>query len=169
LIWIMMDHLPGRIFEPMRPLWIDAYPPGVPAEIDARAYSSLNELFERSCERYADLTAFTCLGGSLTYAEVGQLARHFAAALQQRLALARGERIAIMLPNLLQYPVALFGALRAGLVVVNVNPLYTADELALQLDDSGATALLVLDRLPRSPIGKTLRRALAPHDGTGHG
>ena len=92
--------------------WLDAYAPGVPHEIDARAYDSLNELFARSFERYRDLPAFVNLGATLTYGEVERLSRAFAAFLAQELGLSRGDRVAIMLPNLLQYPVVLFGALR---------------------------------------------------------
>ena len=125
--------------------WLEAYPPGVPHEIDARAYASLNELFAPSFERYRDLPAFVNLGATLTYGEVDRLSRAFAAFLAQELGLARGDRMAIMLPNLLQYPVVLFGALRAGLAVVNVNPLYTARELGWQLADSGAAAIVVLE------------------------
>jgi long-chain acyl-CoA synthetase len=125
--------------------WLDAYPPGVPHEIDARAYASLNDLFAPSFERYRDLPAFVNLGATLTYGEVERLSRAFAAFLAQELGLSRGDRVAIMLPNLLQYPVVLFGALRAGLAVVNVNPLYTARELGRQLADSGAAAIVVLE------------------------
>ena len=137
-------------------IWVDSYAPGVPADVDVHAYASLNDLLERSCERFAKHTAFSCLGGALSYAGLERLSRQFAASLQQHLSLARGERIAIMLPNLLQYPVALFGALRAGLVVVNVNPLYTPDELAYQLADSDAAAIVVLEN-----FAHTVQQALA--------
>ena len=129
----------------MRRIWLESYPAGVPADVDVHEYASLNDLLQRAAERFAAQTAFSCLGGSLSYAEVEQLSRQFAIALQRHLSLARGECIAIMLPNLLQYPVAVFGALRSGLVIVNVNPLYTADELAHQLADSGATTIVVLE------------------------
>jgi long-chain acyl-CoA synthetase len=129
----------------MHRIWLESYPAGVPADVDVYAYASLNELLQRASERFGAQMAFLCLGGTLSYAEVDTLSRQFAVSLQRHLSLARGERIAIMLPNLLQYPGALFGALRAGLVVVNVNPLYTADELAYQIADSGATTIVVLE------------------------
>ncbi|MGB5082976.1 MAG: AMP-binding protein [Burkholderiales bacterium] len=146
----------------MKKIWLDSYPPGVPPEIDARAYSSLNQLLERSCARFRDGAAFSNMGASITYGDLDRLSRDFAAYLQHVLALRKGERIAIMLPNLLQYPVALFGALRAGMTVVNVNPLYTASELEHQLADSGAVAILVLENFAR-----TLARAL-PKTGVRH-
>ncbi|MGZ5150380.1 MAG: AMP-binding protein, partial [Burkholderiales bacterium] len=125
--------------------WLYSYPEGVPAAIDLHRYASLNDLLERSCATYAKHTAFACLGAELSYADVERLSRHFASFLQHTLSLARGERVAIMLPNTLQYPIALFGVLRAGLVAVNVNPLYTAAELSAQLTDSGATTIVVLE------------------------
>jgi long-chain acyl-CoA synthetase len=139
----------------MKKIWLASYPAGTPAEIDARAYASLNELLERSCARFRDGRAFSNMGVSITYGELDRLSRDFAAYLQKALRLSKGERMAIMLPNLLQYPVALFGALRAGLTVVNVNPLYTASELRHQLSDSGATAIVVLENFAR-----TLQEAL---------
>ncbi|MYF71616.1 MAG: AMP-binding protein [Proteobacteria bacterium] len=124
--------------------WINAYPEGIPAEIDPEGYSSLKALIERSFERFASEPAFSNAGTRLSYTEMDELSRHFAAFLQAR-GLKRGDRIAIMMPNLLQYPVAVFAALRAGLAVVNVNPLYTPRELEHQLSDSGARAILVLE------------------------
>jgi long-chain acyl-CoA synthetase len=129
----------------MNKVWLKNYPPGVPAEINPNEYRSLTELLESSCSRFAGLDAFTSLGRTITYAEFDRAARDFAAWLQQSAKLQRGDRIAIMLPNLLQYPVALFGALRAGLTVVNTNPLYTARELEHQLTDSGAKAIVILE------------------------
>jgi len=134
----------------MKKIWLDFYPKGVPAEIDARTYASLGEFLERSCARFHDRTAFSNMGVLITYAELDRLSRDFAAFLQKALRLSKGERIAIMLPNLLQYPVALFGALRAGTTVVNVNPLYTASELGHQLADSGACAIVVLENFART-------------------
>jgi long-chain acyl-CoA synthetase len=125
--------------------WLDAYPPGVPAEIDPDQYSSLAALLEASFERFGDAPAFSNLGEDMSFAQVDRLSRHFAAYLQSLSTLNPGDRVAVMLPNLLQYPVAVFGILRAGLVVVNVNPLYTARELEHQLTDSGARAILVLE------------------------
>jgi len=129
----------------MKPAWIDAYPPGVPARIDARAFSSLKHLVEASCARFSNHAAFSSMGARMSYRQLDRLSRSFAAYLQKGCGLARGARVAIMMPNLLQYPVALFGALRAGLTVVNVNPLYTADEVAHQLRDSGAAAIVILE------------------------
>lgn len=139
----------------MKKIWLDSYPPGVPSEVDARAYPSLKELLERSCLRYRNRTAFCNMGVPLTYGELDRLSRDFAAYLQKTCGLRKAERVAIMLPNLLQYPVVLFGALRAGLTVVNVNPLYTASELEHQLADSGAAAIVVLEN-----FAHTLEQAL---------
>ncbi|MDS4022758.1 MAG: AMP-binding protein [Candidatus Competibacter sp.] len=128
----------------MEKVWLKRYPPNVPAEINPDEYASLVEMFERSCRKFSTKNAFANMGYGMTYAELDQKSRAFAAWLQQDLGLAKGERVAIMLPNLLQYPVALFGVLRAGLIVVNVNPLYTPRELEHQLKDSGAKAILIL-------------------------
>jgi len=140
----------------VKKIWLDSYPQGVPSEIDARAYSSLNQLLERSCVRFRDRTAISNMGAPITYGELDGLSRDFAAYLQKALGLQQRDRVAIMLPNLLQYPVALFGALRAGMTVVNVNPLYTASELEYQLADSGVVAIIVLENFAR-----TLEQALA--------
>lgn len=127
-----------------RPTWVEHYPPGVPAEVDVHRFASLADMLAHSCRRYATREAFTSMKAVLTYAELDCLTRDFASYLQQQ-GLSRGARVAIMLPNLLQYPVVLFGILRAGMVVVNVNPLYTPPELRHQLADSGATAIVVLE------------------------
>lgn len=124
--------------------WLSSYPPGVPANIDLDAFHSIVELFEQSCETYKDRMAFHNMGAELTYAELDYLTRNFAAALQN-MGMQQGDRIALMMPNLLQYPVALFGALRAGLIIVNTNPMYTARELRHQLIDSGAKAIVVVE------------------------
>jgi long-chain acyl-CoA synthetase len=124
--------------------WLQHYMAGVPAEIDLDAYRSIVEVLESSCEKFSDLPAFENFGSRIDFQQLDRLSRDFAAALQAR-GLKRGDRIALMLPNILQYPVALFGALRAGLVVVNTNPLYTARELRHQLVDSGARAIVVVD------------------------
>jgi len=129
----------------MEKIWLKSYPPGVPAEIDPSVYSSLIDVAERSFKKYADLVAYVQMGTGLTYAQLDTMTRDFAAWLQNECGLQRGERVAIMLPNVLQYPVAMFGALRAGLVVVNTNPLYTARELEHQLKDSGAKAIVILE------------------------
>ncbi len=128
----------------MEKIWLKHYPPGTPAEINPDAYQSLAAVLEESCQKHRNYPAFYNLGVTITYGELDLYARHFAAYLQHELKLKKGDRIAIMLPNLLQYPIALFGAFRAGLVVVNVNPLYTADELTHQLNDAEAVAILVL-------------------------
>ena len=124
--------------------WLSAYPEGVPAEIDPEGYASLKSLVERSFSQFESLPAFSNAGSRISYGETDELSRHFAAFLQAR-GLQHGDRIAIMMPNLLQYPIAVFAALRAGLVVVNVNPMYTPRELEHQLKDSGAKAVLVLE------------------------
>lgn len=129
----------------VEPIWLKFYPAGVAAEIDTARFASLKDMLEQSCRRFATRPAFTNRGVTLSYGELDRLSRHFGAFLQQVIGLRRGDRVAIMLPNLLQYPVALFGALRAGMVVVNVNPLYTARELRHQLADSGAVAIVVLE------------------------
>jgi long-chain acyl-CoA synthetase len=129
----------------MDKVWLKQYPEGIPAEVDVRAFSSLREIFETSCRRFADLPAYSNMGVTITYRQLDEASRGFGAYLQKSLQLEKGDRLAIMLPNLLQYPIALFGALRAGLTVVNVNPLYTPRELEHQLKDSGATAIVVLE------------------------
>lgn len=129
----------------MEKIWLKSYPPNVPAEIDLDDTASLKTLLETVCDRFGTHTAFSNFGAAITFRELEQLSRAFAAYLQNGLGLVKGDRIAIMMPNLLQYPVALFGALRAGCIVVNTNPLYTGRELQHQLTDSGATAIVVLD------------------------
>ncbi|MBS0581240.1 MAG: AMP-binding protein [Proteobacteria bacterium] len=147
----------------MEKIWLSSYPPGTPAEIDPSRLRSLKELIEGSCSKYAHRVAFIQMGTMLTYRELEEHSRAFAAWLQQA-GLKKGDRLAIMLPNTLQYPIALFGALRAGLVVVNTNPLYTAPELEHQLTDSGAVAILVIENfahvlesaLPRTQVKHVL-------------
>ncbi len=124
--------------------WLASYPQGVPAELPDPGYSSLAELLERSCVLYADRKAFSSMGKSLTYRQLEEQTRQVGAWLQQ-IGLQRGDRVAVMMPNILQNPVATYAILRAGLTVVNVNPLYTPRELAHQLKDSGAKALFVLE------------------------
>ncbi|MBM3641593.1 MAG: AMP-binding protein [Alphaproteobacteria bacterium] len=125
--------------------WLKSYPAGVPAEVDVDIFRSIPDLFARSVEKYAVKTALIHMGTALTYAEVERGSRDFAAFLAEGLKLEKGARIALMMPNVLQYPVTLLGALRAGLVVVNCNPLYTARELERQLSDSGASAIVVIE------------------------
>jgi long-chain acyl-CoA synthetase len=139
----------------MEPVWLKHYPTGVPAEANIRNFTSIKDMLEHSCSRYQDLPAFTNMGVTMSFGELDCFSRDFAAYLQNGIGMQKGERVAIMLPNLLQYPVVLFGALRAGLVVVNVNPLYTARELQYQLADSGATAVVVLEN-----FAHTLQQAL---------
>ena len=134
----------------MEKIWLKNYPPGMPAEVDVFEFSSLRDVLRHSCDRFAELPAFSNMGASMTYAALDQHSRDFAAYLQNTLKLSRGDRVALMMPNLLQYPVALFGVLRAGLVVVNVNPQYTVPELEHQLKDSGAVAIVVLENFART-------------------
>ncbi len=142
--------------------WLKSYPARMPESIDLDEYPSLVEMFETSVRGFRGAPAFANMGHTLSYDEMEQLSRRFGAYLQQGLGLQQGERIAIMLPNLLQYPVALFGALRAGLVVVNTNPLYTARELEHQLKDSGARAIVVLENFAHV-LSKVLPRLDLPH------
>lgn len=128
----------------MDKIWFDNYPPGAEKTIDVNQYESLVELFEQAVRRHPDIPAYINMGKVLTFRKLEERSRAFAAYLQNELRLEKGDRIALMMPNLLQYPIALFGALRAGLVVVNVNPLYTPRELAHQLNDSGAKAIVII-------------------------
>ena len=151
----------------MNPIWLKSYPAGVPAEIEPGRLTSLAQLLNHACSAYGDRPAYEQFGRMLTYAHLDRLSRAFAAWLQSA-GLVQGDRIAIMLPNTLQYPIALFGALRAGLIVVNTNPLYTARELEHQLTDSGAAAIVVLENFahvvaqvaPRSGLKKILVTAV---------
>nr|CAA6830774.1 MAG: Long-chain-fatty-acid--CoA ligase (EC [uncultured Thiotrichaceae bacterium] len=129
----------------MDKIWLEQYPEGVPEFIDVDAYSSLQDLFLRSASQFGDRPAFSNLGKTLSFSETEQLTRQFAAYLTYEAGLKPGDRIAIMMPNLLQYPIALFAAFRAGLIVVNTNPLYTDRELRHQLSDSGAKAIVILE------------------------
>jgi len=138
--------------------WIKSYPPGVPADIDLAAYGSIRDILETSCSRFADLPAFACMGASMTYRELDRDSTDFGSWLQNVAGLGKGTRVALMMPNLLQYPVALFGLLRAGLIGVNCNPLYTPRELEHQLNDSGAEAIVILENFARTleeVIGRT--------------
>jgi long-chain acyl-CoA synthetase len=128
----------------MESIWLKSYPPGVAAQIDPSIYRSLTQLFEQSFQAYAARNAFVCMGKSITYGELDRLSRSLASYLQSR-GLQKGARVALMMPNVLQYPVALAAVLRAGYVVVNVNPLYTPRELEHQLRDSGAEAIVILE------------------------
>ena len=129
----------------MEKVWLKQYPKGIAADVDINEYASLKEILARTCERFGSRPAYANMGVSMTYRELDRTSRDFGAFLQKGLGLRKGERVAIMLPNLLQYPVALFGSLRMGLTVVNVNPMYTARELEHQLKDSGASTIVVLE------------------------
>ncbi len=132
------------------PIWVKRYPKGVPATIDPDRYKSINHVFREACDRYAKRPCFTNLGVTLSFAEIDQLSAAFAAFLRKDLGLAKGDRIGLQMPNLLQYPVAMFGALRAGLVVVNTNPLYTPREMEHQYRDSGVKAVVILANFARN-------------------
>jgi long-chain acyl-CoA synthetase len=125
--------------------WLNQYPPGVPADIDPDTYASLKDVIEEAFVAHRPLPSFTNMGATLTYAQLDELSRAFAAWLQHKSGLVKGDRVALMMPNILQYPIALFGVLRAGMVVVNTNPLYTPRELEHQLTDSGAKAIVVVE------------------------
>lgn len=128
----------------MEKVWLKRYPADVPAEIDPDRFASLAEMLENAVANYADQPAFINMGEVMTYRKLEERSRAFAAYLQNGLGLKKGDRVALMMPNLLQYPIALFGILRAGMVVVNVNPLYTPRELEHQLNDSGANAIVIV-------------------------
>ncbi|CAN7328517.1 long-chain fatty acid--CoA ligase [Pseudoxanthomonas sp. LjRoot168] len=136
--------------------WFKSYPQGVPQQVDLEQYRSIVSVFDEAISKYRDRPAFRNFGKTLTYGEIDKLSRQFAAYLLGELKLKKGDRVAIMMPNCLQYPIAIFGVLRAGLTVVNVNPMYTPRELKHQLVDSGASVLLVVDN-----FGKTAQEALA--------
>ncbi|MGL5285752.1 MAG: long-chain-fatty-acid--CoA ligase FadD [Aeromonas sp.] len=134
----------------MEKVWLNRYPAGVPAEIDPDKYGSLVEMFEASVAKFADLPAFVNMGETITYRRLEEQSRAFAAYLQNDLKLEKGDRVAVMMPNLLQYPIAVFGILRAGLTVVNVNPLYTPRELEHQLKDSGSKAIVIVSNFAQT-------------------
>jgi len=151
----------------MERIWLKSYPPGMPADVTWNEFRSVGDLFEKSCRKFAERPAFHCMGKTLSFAEIDKMSRDFAAWAQAK-GLPKGARIAIMMPNCLQYPIVLFGTLRAGYTVVNVNPLYTARELEHQLKDSGAEAIVILENfahtleevLPRSPVKHMVVAAL---------
>ena len=159
----------------MQKVWLEqSYPPGVPHDINPDKYASLVEMFDKYAGIYANRAAFISMGAEITYAELEEQARAFAAYCQQELGLQKGDKFAIMVPNCLQYPVALFGALMAGLTVVNVNPLYTARELEHQLNDSGAKAMLIIENfahtleqvLDKTPVEHIILTSLGDRLGT---
>ncbi len=144
--------------------WLQQYPLGVPADIDPDAYASLRDIVDQACVAHRPLPAFTNMGATLSYAQLDELSLAFAVWLQKKSGLVKGDRVALMMPNILQYPIALFGVLRAGMVVVNTNPLYTARELEHQLKDSGAKAIVIVENfvhvlqqvLPRTELTQVL-------------
>ena len=136
-------------------IWLSSYPAGVPADIDDSRYASVVDMMEESFQKYANRVAYTFMGKELTYKQVDELTQTFAAYLQS-LGLVKGDRVAVMMPNVLQYPIAVAGIMRAGYILVNVNPLYTARELEHQLKDSGAKAIVVLEN-----FAATLQKCLA--------
>ena len=136
--------------------WLASYPPGVPERIDSSEYASIREIFAQSCAHFGQAPAFSNMGRTLSFTELERLSRDFGSWLQNVAKLPAGARVAIMSPNLLQYPVVLFGALRAGYTVVNCNPLYTPRELEHQLKDSGAEAIVILEN-----FAKTLEAVIA--------
>lgn len=136
--------------------WLSRYPKDVPETINPDQYPSLVEMFEQSVHKYADQPAFMNMGAVMTFRKLEERSRAFAAYLQNDLKLKKGERVALMMPNLLQYPVALFGVLRAGLIAVNVNPLYTPRELEHQLNDADARAIVIV-----SNFANTLEQIVA--------
>lgn len=136
-------------------IWLKSYPPGVPADIDVNQYASMVDMMEESFKKFADRPAYSFMGKEQTYRQVDELSQTFAVYLQS-LGLTKGDRVAIMMPNVLQYPIAVAGILRAGYTLVNVNPLYTARELEHQLKDSGAKAIVILEN-----FAATLEKCLA--------
>jgi long-chain acyl-CoA synthetase len=145
----------------MEKIWLKNYQRGVPESVekDLAKYDSIPQLLEESFKKYQDLPAFHCMGKTLTYKEIDILSLKFASFLQNEAGLKKGDRVALMMPNILQYPIALFGILRGGFVAVNVNPLYTARELEHQLSDSGATAIIIFEN-----AGHTLAQIIAKSD-----
>jgi len=143
----------------MERIWLKSYPAGMPADVTWDENQSVGELFDKSCKQFAERPAFHCMGKTLSFAQIDKMSRDFAAWVQSK-GLPKGSRVAIMMPNCLQYPIVLFGTLRAGYTVVNVNPLYTARELEHQLKDSGAEVIVILENfahtleevLPRTPV-----------------
>jgi len=142
-------------------IWLKHYPPGVPAEIDVGEYASVRDVFDESVARFASRPSFTCMGKSLSFAELDTLSAAFGAWLQG-IGGGKGTRVALMMPNILQYPVCLFGTLRAGATVVNVNPLYTARELEHQLVDSGAEVIVVLENFAHT-LAEVVHKSKVKH------
>jgi len=151
-----MSAAPAKLMSSSKP-WLASYPKGMPAEIGPLAYQSIGDLLAESVKKFSSRPAFTCMDKTLTYSDVGQMSQSFAAFLQSK-GMAKGARVAIMMPNVLQYPVVMMAVLRAGYTVVNVNPLYTPRELEHQLKDSGAEAIVILENFAhtlQAVVGKT--------------
>src|SRR6187431_3032720 len=129
----------------MEKVWLESYPAGVPAEVDVTRYASIPDVFATACRRFADRPCLRSMGITLSFADVDEKSAAFASYLQRDLGLKKGDRIAIQMPNVLQYPIALFGALRAGLVVVGTNPLYTEREMEFQFNDAEVKAIVILE------------------------
>ncbi len=146
----------------MEKVWLKSYPEGIPAEIDLNTYASVADLFEKGVAKYRDKVAYVSMGVELTYGDVDRLSRDFAAWLQSVAKLPKGARVALMMPNTLQYPVCMFGALRAGYVVVNCNPLYTPRELEHQLKDSGADVIVIMENFAAT-LAEVLDRTPLKH------
>ncbi len=144
------------------PVWLSSYPSGIPAEIDVNKYSSVVAVLEEACNQFRQRPAFHSMGTTISYDDVDRLSAGFASYLLNVLKLKKGDRVALMLPNVLQYPVAIFGVLRAGLTVVNTNPMYTARELKHQLNDSGTTAIVVLDNFA-STLAEVIKDTAIKH------
>ncbi len=144
------------------PVWLSSYPAGIPAEIDIHQYSSVVAVLEQACNQFRQRPAFYSMGKTISYDEVDRLSANFASYLLNKLMLKKGDRVALMLPNVLQYPIAIFGVLRAGLTVVNTNPMYTARELRHQLNDSGAMAIVVLDNFA-STLSEVIKDTAIKH------
>ncbi len=151
--------------------WLAAYGERIPAEIDPDAYRSVAAMLEEAMRRYAEKPAFRCFGQTLTYAEIDRLSRGFAAYLQRRLGVRKGDRVAVMLPNIAAFPIAMLGIVRAGAVQVNVNPLYTPRELEHQLNDAGAEVIVIFSGVSAALaeiIGRTaVKRVIGVGLGTG--
>jgi long-chain acyl-CoA synthetase len=146
----------------MEKIWLKSYPPGIPAEIDVNEFRSVGDLFEKSCRTFAGRTAYINMGKGISYADLDRLTAQMGAYLQSELGLAKGARVAVMMPNVLQYPVAIFGILRAGFTVVNCNPLYTPRELEHQLRDSGAETIIVVENFA-SVLQEALPKTAVKH------
>ena len=143
-------------------IWLKSYPAGIPADIDIARYASVLDMFDETIRKFADKPAFSNFGKNLSFTHLDQMSKRFAGFLQELGGLSKGDRIAVMMPNLLQYPVVLFGILRAGMTVVNINPLYTARELEAQLKDSGAKVIIILENFAGT-LQKVLNNTSVEH------